>query len=89
VTLQVTAQSISYDKSELHVRAGAQVTAVFTNLDATVSHNLSFNVPGLPEGETCTGPCTVTRTFTAPAPGRYNFFCTIHSNMIGDFIVDP
>jgi len=42
----------------------------------------------LAHGDTCAGPCTATQTFTAPAPGRYQFFCTIHS-MLGDFIVDP
>jgi plastocyanin len=73
----------------VHVRAAAQVTAVIDNRDTTVPHNLSFSLPDLPLGETCTGPCTATQTFTAPAPGRYNFFCNIHSQMLGDFIVDP
>jgi plastocyanin len=89
VTFQLTAQNVSFDKTEVRARAGAQVTAVLINKDGTVEHNLTFSAPGLPHGETCTGPCMATQTFTAPAPGRYNFFCNIHSSMIGDFIVDP
>jgi plastocyanin len=73
----------------VRARAGASITAVFTNKDAAVEHNLTFSAPGLPHGETCTGPCTASQTFTAPAAGRYNFFCNIHSQMIGDFIVEP
>jgi plastocyanin len=73
----------------VHARAGAQVTAVLRNQDAGVTHNLSFSVPGLAHGETCAGPCSTTQTFTAPAAGRYDFFCTIHSQMQGAFIVDP
>jgi plastocyanin len=65
------------------------VTAVLRNNDAGIDHNLSFSAPGLDHGDTCTGPCTTTQTFTAPAPGRYDFFCTIHSTMVGAFIVDP
>ncbi|HXH22101.1 MAG TPA: cupredoxin domain-containing protein [Dehalococcoidia bacterium] len=85
---EVRAANLAFNTTHLHVRAGTQVTAVFQNDDASVPHNLSFNVPGLEHGETCTGPCTVSQTFTAPAPGRYQFFCTIHP-MVGDFIVDP
>jgi plastocyanin len=58
------------------------------NNDTGVEHNLTFSVPGLAHGETCTGPCSRTQTFTAPAAGSYFFLCTIH-DMSGTFIVDP
>jgi plastocyanin len=88
VRLEVHARDLAFDKAELRARAGAQVTAVFMNDDAGVDHNLSFTVTGLDHGDTCPGPCTATQTFTAPAAGRYQFFCTIHP-MVGTFIVDP
>jgi len=65
------------------------MTAVLRNSDATIDHNLTFSVPLLPHGDTCAGPCTATQTFTAPAAGRYDFFCNVHSGMLGVFIVEP
>ena len=35
VTFQLTAQNVSFDKTEVRARAGAQVTAVLTNKDGT------------------------------------------------------
>jgi plastocyanin len=84
----VHARNEAFDKAELRARAGAQVTAVLINEDSGVDHNLSFTVTGLDHGDTCAGPCTATQTFTAPAAGSYQFFCTIHP-MVGAFIVDP
>ena len=88
VRLEVVADDEKFDKTELRARTGAAVTAVMRNNDTGVDHNLSFSIPGLDHGDTCPGPCTATQSFTAPAAGRYNFFCTIHA-MVGDFIVEP
>ena len=88
VRLEVTASNLQFDKPEMRAKAGADVTAVLRNNDAGVEHNLTFSVPNLPHGDTCAGPCTTTQSFTAPAAGRYNFFCNIHSTMLGDFVVE-
>ena len=59
----------------------------FNNQDSGIPHSLSFNgVPGA-ANETCTGPCTTTNTFTAPAAGTYGFFCNVHPDMTGSLIV--
>jgi plastocyanin len=84
----VHGKDLTFDRTEFHVRTGAAVTVVFVNDDATISHNLSFSLPGLGD-ETCKGPCSTTQSFTAPAPGTYFFACTLHATMFGNLIVDP
>ena len=71
------------------MKAGATVTVTMQNEDSGVDHNLAFSLPGQGLGETCTGPCTATQTFTANPAGSYFFFCSIHPEMFGTFIVDP
>ncbi len=83
----IGANNLAFDRASVRVKAGAQVTAVFNNIDDGVEHNLSFGAPGLAHGDTCKGPCSTTQTFTAPGPGRYFFLCTLHP-MSGDFIVE-
>jgi plastocyanin len=87
-TITFTARDIAFDRSEVRVKAGTRVTAIFQNTDAGIEHNLSFSLPGL-EHPTCAGPCTTTQNFTASTPGKFAFFCTIHSQMFGDFFIDP
>lgn len=88
VALTFRAFNVAFDKTTVHVAAGATVTATLQNDDSGVQHNLTFSLPGLPHGETCTGPCTETQTFTASTAGSYFFLCTIH-DMVGTFVVDP
>jgi plastocyanin len=89
VTFNVTAVHLAFSVSRLSARAGATVTVNFTNIDTAVQHDLSFAIPGLPHGNTCPGPCTDSYNFTAPAPGNYAFFCTVHAEMVGNFAVTP
>jgi len=88
VSLTFRAFNTQFDKTSVHVPAGASVTATLQNDDAGVQHNLTFSLPGLPHGDTCTGPCTATQTFTVSVAGSYFFLCTIH-DMVGTFVVDP
>ena len=88
VSVVIHAQSLAFDVAVVRVPAGARVTATLQNDDPGVEHNLTFGVPGLAHGPTCSGPCTRTQTFTAPAAGSYFFLCTLH-DMFGDLIVDP
>ena len=87
VSLTIRAANLAFDKSVLRVPAGATVTATLQNDDAGVQHNLAFGLPGLAHGETCTGPCSTTQTFTATTAGSYFFLCTIH-DMSGTFVVE-
>ncbi len=88
-SLLFRAANNAFDKTVVHVKSGAIVTATMQNDDSGVAHNLAFSLSGLGLGETCTGPCTATQTFTASPAGPYFFFCSIHPEMVGTFIVDP
>lgn len=88
MSLTFRANNTAFDQTSVHVPAGASVTATFQNNDVGAQHNLSFSLPGLAHGDTCTGPCTATQTFTASPAGKYYFLCTIH-DMVGAFVVDP
>jgi plastocyanin len=89
VTFNVTASLLAFSTSQLSARTGATVTVNFRNEDAAVTHDLSFGVAGLGHGHTCAGPCSDSYSFTAPAPGTYDFFCTVHFGMAGTFTVTP
>ena len=85
--MTVTADNLAFDRSVIRVKAGTTLTANFVNKDAGVDHNLTFSLPGLGH-PTCSGPCTTSQTFTPTKPGTESFFCTIHPEMFGDFIVE-
>ena len=85
-TLFLTAQAIKFTPTSLVAPSGASVTVVLTNSDALVPHNVSFT--GLGTSETCTGACTASVSFVAPAPGSYGFLCTIHpTTMTGTLVI--
>ena len=66
---------------------GAQVTLTFENV-ATVPHNLAFDEPINQATATLVQPDeSETIQFTAPAPGDYQFVCTIHPGMEGTLTV--
>ena len=89
--------TMRFDKSEIRVKAGGQVTIRFTNDDPGVPHNWALYtddsgseaIVGANE-DICTGPCEVEITFDAPPPGEYFFRCDVHpTTMTGTFIVEP
>ena len=84
--LNIVAKDLEFDVSEFSARSGSTVTVNFTNNDDGVPHDVTF---AQVHGNTCSGPCTDHYTFTAPAPGSYQFFCSLHPNMVGSFIVIP
>jgi plastocyanin len=87
VTISVSADANGFNVSQLMARSGASVTVNFRNNEPGEPHDLSFSIPGLGHGNTCEGPCTDSYTFTAPAAGTYDFFCTVHIDMVGTFVV--
>jgi plastocyanin len=84
---EVFARNIAYSTDILTVQSGASVSVSFENQDRGVTHDLSFGIAALPHGNTCAGPCRDSYTFTAPAPGTYPFFCTVHADMTGTLVV--
>ena len=94
VTVTLTAQSLSFDKSSITVPSGAQVTISFNNNDSGIPHNFSLYADSnmtqsLYIGKIINGPATTTYTFTAPSKaGTYFFRCDVHpTQMTGTFIV--
>jgi plastocyanin len=94
VTIALTAQNMSFDKSVITVSTGAQITINFNNMDSGIPHNFAVYTNSSAStsifiGTTITGPATTTYTFTAPnTPGTYFFRCDIHpTTMTGQFIV--
>jgi plastocyanin len=93
VTVNISALNYRFDKSNITVPAGANVTMVFDNKEA-VPHNVAiYTTPAATEvifkGEVITGPKTITYNFTAPTtPGAYFFRCDVHpAVMTGTFTV--
>jgi plastocyanin len=83
-----TGAELRFEPAEVTVRAGAEVRLTFAN-QSTIPHNLTF------QGDITAATATVvpagaseTITFTAPAPGQYQFVCTLHPGMSGTLIVD-
>jgi plastocyanin len=89
VVVDVSALNLAFDRSVIRARSGARVTVNFYNRETLIPHDLSFEVPGLGPRPFCNGPCQDHYSFTAPAPGRYRFYCSVHVDMVGTFIVDP
>jgi plastocyanin len=94
VTVNLTAEGLAFDKSEITVPSGAAVTINLKNSDS-VQHNFAlYETPTATNaifvGEAITGPDAVTYQLTAPsAPGTYFFRCDLHpATMTGDFIVE-
>ncbi len=72
-----------FDKSELIVPAGQEVTLVFDNREGGVLHNWALyksatDTNKIAGTQLCTGPCDETIKFPAPAPGEYFFKCDVH-----------
>jgi plastocyanin len=93
VTVNISALNYRFDKSNITVPAGANVTMVFDNKEA-VPHNVAiYTTPAATEvifkGEVITGPKTITYSFIAPTtPGDYLFRCDVHPTaMTGTFTV--
>ncbi len=93
VTLNLSAQNLSFDKNTLTVPARAKVTVIFSNKEG-IPHNLAVYetqaaTKVIFQGETISGPATIEYSFTAPdTPGIYFFRCDIHPlTMTGSFVV--
>jgi plastocyanin len=90
-TLTVVAKTISFDVSEIVLKANSSITLTLDNQDPGIPHNLAILT-----SETGTkifgqapfsGPAKETWTFTSPAPGQYFFHCEVHPTMKGIVIV--
>lgn len=103
--LAIKAQDLTFDRTQLAVPAGAEVTVNLTNTGA-LEHNWVL-VAATVEPATATvadainqaasdvlaGGRSTTFTFTAPAAGNYSFVCTVPGHaaagMVGALTVVP
>ncbi len=75
----------NWEPSEVHVKAGEQVTWTFDN--PTMPHNVASSTPNWSlKTEIRTDHPPVSYTFTAP--GTYGFVCDVHGSMAGTVVVD-
>ena len=71
------------------VPTGRTVRLEFVN-SSDVQHNLSFDAPiDAATADSVEPGASDELEFTAPAPGDYEFFCTIHPGMAGTLTVTP
>lgn len=87
----VTAKNIAFDKTELEVRAGQEVTVTLVNDDGATPHNFHVSGPGGFDAKTeiFTEDDGGSRelTFTLAEPGEYTFVCDVHPNQMKGTIV--
>lgn len=86
--IDISAQGIAFDKSELSAPAGQPFKIRFANNDAGVPHNVAIHEgsptgPEIWKGEVFNGVETRTYEVPALAAGTYGFVCTVHPNMSG------
>jgi plastocyanin len=86
-SVEVAADGLTFDATQLGVAANVAFTIVFDNREA-VPHNISIDRQ---QGDTQTrvfsGPATRWYAVPALAPGEYTFLCQVHPSMTGRLLV--
>jgi len=88
--IQLSAQNIAYDLSEISAPADAGFTIHFDNKDAGIPHNVAIKDASGTEvfkGEIITGPAQADYQVPALPAGTYTFICSVHPNMTGTLTV--
>lgn len=86
--LEVKAQNIAWDPTELTVPADVPFQIVFDNEDASIPHDLDIHEgdpagPKVLDSAPITGVTTATLDVDALPAGIYAYVCSIHTNMVG------
>jgi plastocyanin len=87
--VELVAQDIAFDPTDLTVPAGVPFEIAFDNRDAGQQHNVAiFDNPdfsGTPlfDGELVAGPAQTTYRVDPLEPGPYSFLCVVHPTMTG------
>jgi plastocyanin len=83
---KMKAESVAFDKTEIDLKADADVEISFTNADKGIPHNIdisSADGKSIFKGDLLTGAATTTYAFHSPPAGTYNFQCDVHPTMKG------
>jgi cytochrome c oxidase subunit 2 len=88
--VEVTAKDVQFIEQELRAPAGVPFAIEFRNDDNAIPHDVGIRPPGgatIFQGETFNG--IDSRTYAVPAidAGTYEFFCSVHPNMVGTLTV--
>jgi plastocyanin len=87
--VELVAQDIAFNPTDLTVPAGVPFQIAFDNRDAGQQHNVAiydnpdFSGTALFEGQLVTGPAQTTYDVDPLAPGPYSFLCVVHPTMTG------
>jgi len=87
--VELVAQDIAFNPTDLTVPAGVPFQIAFDNRDAGQQHNVAiydnpdFSGTVLFEGQLVTGPAQTTYDVDPLAPGPYSFLCVVHPTMTG------
>lgn len=89
--LDITASNFEFDKTNIIVPVGQEITVNFSVLEGT--HDFTIN--GIVNSDVLSAGDSETVTFTLENEGEINFFCSLHPQMIGtivassELIVEP
>jgi plastocyanin len=88
-TLTIQARDLTFAPDIATAPAGQPLRIILDNKDVGVPHNLHVFRGDTEFGKTDSveGPGMIALELPALAPGRYQFACSIHPNMIGTIIV--
>jgi plastocyanin len=90
-SLTVVAKTISFDVTQIVLKADSTITLTLDNQAPGIPHNLAIltseNGTKIFGQAPFAGPAKETWTFTSPAPGQYFFHCEVHPTMKGTVIV--
>jgi plastocyanin len=87
--VELVAQDIAFNPTDLTVPAGVPFEIAFDNRDAGQQHNVAiydnpdFSGTAVFEGELVTGPAQTTYDVDPLEPGPYSFLCVVHPTMTG------
>jgi plastocyanin len=87
--VELVAQDIAFNPTDLTVPAGVPFEIAFDNRDAGQQHNVAIydnpDFSGTPvfEGDLVAGPGQTTYEVDPLAPGPYSFLCVVHPTMTG------
>ncbi|MEX0791373.1 MAG: cupredoxin domain-containing protein [Actinomycetota bacterium] len=86
-TVEIAANNLAFDKTELAIPADTEFVLVFNNMEAQ-PHNVAIleaqgSANALFRGTIVTGPEVLEETVSPIAAGEYYFQCDVHPNMAG------